>query len=129
MQAEIISVLKPFLAFASSFRPCHVHNMLILIFDLCFKNLELIRDYVNLELAMQVAANYDQKILMPLLLTIYHASTPNSTTITSITSTEVELGVFGSLTFTEEVVMELIRTQLSLFKRTIVLIDPLSPFA
>jgi hypothetical protein len=29
MQAKIIGVLKPFLAFASSFQTCHAHNMLV----------------------------------------------------------------------------------------------------
>jgi hypothetical protein len=59
MQAEVINVLKPFLAFTSSLQPYHVHNMLVIILDLCFMNLGLIRDYVDLELAMQVATNYD----------------------------------------------------------------------
>jgi hypothetical protein len=36
-----------------------------------------LEDYVGLELAMQVVVNYDQNILMSLLLTIYHALTPN----------------------------------------------------
>jgi hypothetical protein len=71
MQTKVIGVLKPFLAFASSFQSCHAHNMMVLMFDPCFKNLQFIRDYVGLELAMQVATNYDQEILMPLLLIVY----------------------------------------------------------
>jgi hypothetical protein len=59
--------------------------------------LEFIRDYVDLELAMQVAVDYDWEILMPFLLIVYHALTPNSTTITYVTTIMVELGVFGSL--------------------------------
>jgi hypothetical protein len=39
MQVEIIGVLKPFLAFASSFQPRAIHNMLLLMLDLQFKNL------------------------------------------------------------------------------------------
>jgi len=34
MQVEIIGVLKPVLAFASSFQPHDVHNMIILMLDL-----------------------------------------------------------------------------------------------
>jgi hypothetical protein len=128
MQIEVIGVLKPFLAFASSFQPCHVYNMTVFMLDTCFKNLQLIKDYVGLELAMQVVVDYDQEILMPFLLAIYHALTPNLTTITSITSIMVELGVFGSLTFTKEVVMGFIRTKLSFLKRTTMLIDPFNPF-
>jgi hypothetical protein len=33
MEVEIIGVLKPFLAFASSFQLHVVHNMIILMFD------------------------------------------------------------------------------------------------
>jgi hypothetical protein len=102
--------------------------MLILILDPHFKNLELIRDYGALELAMQVAINYDQKTLMPLLLIVYHASTPNSRTITSFTTTMVELSVFGSLVFIEKIIMGLIKTELSFFKRIVAPINPLSPF-
>jgi hypothetical protein len=52
MQTKVIGVLKLLLAFASSFQPCHVHDMLVIMFDPCFKNLQLIGDYVGLELAM-----------------------------------------------------------------------------
>jgi len=52
MQTKVIGVLKLLLAFASSFQPCHVHNMLVIMLDPCFKNLQLVGDYVGLELAM-----------------------------------------------------------------------------
>jgi hypothetical protein len=66
MQVEVISVLKPFLAFASSFQPHVIHNMIILMLDLQLKNLYLIWDYVGLiELAMYVVVKYDHKIFMP----------------------------------------------------------------
>jgi hypothetical protein len=90
-------VLKLFLAFASSFQTRHVHNMLVYMLDPHFKNPQLIKDYVGLELAMQVALEYDSKILMPLLLIVYHSSTPNSATVTFVASTLDEPGLFGSL--------------------------------
>jgi hypothetical protein len=65
---------------------------------------------------------------MPPLLIVYHALTPNSTSITSIASAVVELGVFGSLAFAEEVVMGFVKTELLLFKRIAVLIDRFNPF-
>jgi hypothetical protein len=52
MQANIIGVLKPFLAFVSSFQPCVAHNMLIFMLDLWFKNMQLIDAFVGLELTM-----------------------------------------------------------------------------
>ncbi len=65
---------------------------------------------------------------MPPLLIVYCALTPNSTSITYVASTMVELCVFGSLAFVKEIVMGLIKAQLSLFKRIVVLIDPFNPF-
>jgi hypothetical protein len=59
MQGKVIGVLKPFLAFVSSFQPRHVHNMLVFMLEPHFKNLQSIKNYVGLELAMQVATNYD----------------------------------------------------------------------
>jgi hypothetical protein len=50
---------------------------------------------------------------MPPLLTTYHALTPNSTSITFVTSTIVELGVFGSLAFAKKVTMGFIKVELS----------------
>jgi hypothetical protein len=50
--------------------------MLVLMLDLHFKNLQLIWHYVGLESAMQVAIEYVQEIMMPLLLLVYKASMP-----------------------------------------------------
>jgi hypothetical protein len=52
MQTEVIGALKLFLAFASSFQPRHVHNILVIMLGPHFKNLQLIGDYFGLELAM-----------------------------------------------------------------------------
>jgi hypothetical protein len=101
--------------------------MMVLMFDLCFKNLQFIRDYVGLELAMQVATNYDQEILMPLLLIVYHALTPNLAIVTFVVSIVVELGVVGFLASIKEAAMGFIRVELSLFRRIAVLINLLSP--
>jgi hypothetical protein len=65
---------------------------------------------------------------MPFLLTIYHALTLNLATITFVASIVVELGVFGSLAFTKKIIIRFIRIELSLFRRTTMLIDTFSPF-
>jgi hypothetical protein len=62
---------------------------------------------------------------MPPLLIVYHALTPNST---SIASTIVELSVFGSLAFAKKIAMGIIKVELSFFKRIAILIDPFNPF-
>jgi len=42
MQVEVIDVLRPFLAFASSSQLQAIHNMLVLMLDLRFKKIQLI---------------------------------------------------------------------------------------
>jgi len=69
------------------------------MFDPRFKNLQFIKGYVDLKLSMQIVVDYDPKILMPLLLTIYHTLTPNLTIVTFVASIVVEIGVFKSLAF------------------------------
>jgi hypothetical protein len=68
----MIILLKPFLAFAFSLQLQSAHNMLVLMLDPCFKNLQLIRNYVELEVVMEIVVEYDRTILMPLLLTVYN---------------------------------------------------------
>ncbi len=65
---------------------------------------------------------------MPLLLIVYHALITDSRIVASVASIMVELGVFGSLGSTKEVVMGLIKVELLLFKSTAMPIDPFSPF-
>ncbi len=73
----MITVLKPFFAFASSIQFQSAHNMLVLMLDPCFKNLQLIQNYVGLEVVMEIVVEYDRTILMPLLLTVYNNQNPN----------------------------------------------------
>jgi len=66
---------------------------------------------------------------MPLLLIVYHTLTPNVAIVTFVASIVVEEGVFKSLVSIEELVMGLIKTELSFFKKIVLPIDPFSPFA
>ncbi len=98
MQVEVIGVLRSFF-----------------MFDPSFKNLQLIQEYNGLELAMQVV-NYDQEVLMPLLLIVYKALTPIAMTIHDPTTLNVfELKVFGSLASIKKTAFGLLRVGLSLF--------------
>jgi hypothetical protein len=45
--------------------------MLVLMWDLRFKSLQLIQDYVGLDMAMHIVAMYDWELLMPFLLIIF----------------------------------------------------------
>jgi hypothetical protein len=42
MQIEVIGVLRQFLTFASSYQPQAIHNMLVLMLDLCSEKFQLI---------------------------------------------------------------------------------------
>jgi hypothetical protein len=66
----MITMLKPFLAFAFSLQPQSAHKMLVLMLDPCFKKLQLIQNYVTLEMVMEIVVEYDRTILMPLLLIV-----------------------------------------------------------
>ncbi len=81
----------------------------------------------GLELAMQVVTKYDHEVILQMLLIFYKALIQYFVTIEPIGSIVVELGVFGSLVFTEEVVSGLFKAKLSLFKKTRMLTNPFKP--
>jgi hypothetical protein len=47
MLSPIVSILSPFLAFATSFFPTKVHNMLPMMLDLRFKGMKVVREFVG----------------------------------------------------------------------------------
>jgi hypothetical protein len=76
--------------------------MPILILDPHFKNVQLIQDYVGLEVAMAILAKYDHTILMPLLLNFYDSLTSKPITIEPLDLGTLKLGVFGLMASTEK---------------------------
>jgi hypothetical protein len=67
MNSHVIDVLTPFLTFSSSYIDVKAHNMLVIMLDLCFKNIKVIQDYVN-NIVVSVVVEYDVKIVYFLLL-------------------------------------------------------------
>ncbi len=112
MQIEVIGVLKFFLAFASSFQPHDVHNILVFMLDSCFKNFATHWRLCWPWIGHVGCYKLWLRELMPPLLIVYHALTPNSTSMTFVASTMVELNVFESLVFAKEVTMGLIKVEL-----------------
>ena len=70
MAFESIVVIKPCLAFAIDFTCEKTHNMLLLMIDPRYKGLHVIIDYVGREKAMHIMAEYDQLVLVPLLVKV-----------------------------------------------------------
>jgi hypothetical protein len=67
MNSHVIDVLTPFLTFSSSYIDAKAHNMLVVMLDLCFKNIKIIQDYVN-NIVASVVVEYDVKVVYLLLL-------------------------------------------------------------
>ncbi len=67
MNSHVINVLTPFLTFSSSYIDAKAHNMLVIMLDLCFKDIKVIQDYVN-NIVVSVIMEYDVKVVYLLLL-------------------------------------------------------------
>jgi hypothetical protein len=53
------------------FKLSKVHNMVVLMLDLRFKNLSLVGDYVGHSSIVGIVATYDGEFLLPNLKTLY----------------------------------------------------------
>ncbi len=67
MVVKIINVLCPFLGFAYTFFQNIIRNMLVLMLDPCFKNMDCIMDYIGKDQATTLVYQYDDLIVMTLL--------------------------------------------------------------
>ncbi len=78
---QIINILTLFLAFALAYNQANAHNMLPIMFNLHFKNVKLIQDFVNNSHAIQIVIDYDNNIVCPLLLhVVFHLNLIRATT-------------------------------------------------
>jgi hypothetical protein len=67
MVVKIINVLYLFLGFAKTFFQNIIHNMVVLMLDPCFKNMDCIMDYIGKDQATTLMEQYDDLIMMTLL--------------------------------------------------------------
>lgn len=70
MAFELIEVIKSCLAFAIDFTCEKIHNIMSLMLDLRYEGLHVITDYVEYKKTMHVVVEYDQIILVPLLVKV-----------------------------------------------------------
>jgi len=59
MMMQVINNLSPFLAFALTYNQTKVHNMLAIMLDPCFKNMKVIRDFVDHAHTIQIVIDYE----------------------------------------------------------------------
>jgi hypothetical protein len=68
MEKYILEVLLPFVFFLHVFDEEKGHNMLVLMFDPRFKNMHLVTMFLGRENANVAVVEYDEKLLLPLLM-------------------------------------------------------------
>jgi hypothetical protein len=62
MMAKVMAILAPFLSFTTNYIRNKAHNMLVLMLDLCFKCLDVVKTFVGRAKIMEMVAKYDIKI-------------------------------------------------------------------
>jgi hypothetical protein len=124
MASEVATVLQPFLSFARTFDAGKAHNMLALMLDPRFKDLEVILNYVGHDVVKQVVDEYDSKVLVPLLLKattiLSHVAAVEPAATADLLPARTKL--FGAPASTAEANKGLLLTEISLFRRLVV--DP-----
>ena len=71
MREQVVRVLAPFLSFMRVYNPSSAHNMLALMLDPRHKELALVGSYLGREEATRIAQEYDERLLLPLLISVY----------------------------------------------------------
>jgi hypothetical protein len=114
MMGQVFNTLGPFLAFSKSYIATKTHNMLAITFDLCFKNMKVIRDFMGDSLALQVVTKYDVKIVYPLLVHAYLHLNPMGVVAESVV-VENDDNFFKQNIFNDDAIMSTMRNELHLF--------------
>lgn len=68
-----------FLSFSMAYNQAKAHNMLLIMFNPYFQNMKIRQDWLGNFVPIQIVANYDTRIVHPLLLQAYHHLNPNRT--------------------------------------------------
>ncbi|KAJ7538060.1 hypothetical protein O6H91_11G033100 [Diphasiastrum complanatum] len=112
---DVVGVLEPFLSCLVSFSARKAHNIALML-DPRFKGLSLVRDYVGRDAAIQIVGEYDVKVLIPLLVTCFNRLNPGAQT-TQPLEHDVADSLFGHQASDEEATTNLVKSELSLFRR------------
>jgi hypothetical protein len=68
MWLEVIKVIKPFLELLRSLDAGRAHNMVAIMLDPCFKALCIVENLVGRKNAIQLAFEYDVKVVLFLMV-------------------------------------------------------------
>ena len=117
MTFEAIEVIKPCFAFAVGFTREKTHNMLLSMLDPRYKRLQVIIDYVGHEKAMHIEVEYDQLVMMPLLVKVSRLLNPSLENILAPTLEATIDSLFGHTSSTEEASEGMLKSKLVLFQK------------
>ncbi len=115
MMAKVLVALVPFLSFACTYSVSKAHNMLVLMLDLQFKSLNVVKTFVRRAKIIQIVVEYDFMTLMPLLVATFQFQ--NLNIVGSIKPLVVDdESIFGAMISNEIPLHELLENELSLFQ-------------
>lgn len=77
MKRQVLEVLLPFISFMHVIDQKKGHNMLALMLDPKYKSMHLVTSYLEYEATTSLVVDYDEKILLPLLLEAYKGLMPS----------------------------------------------------
>jgi hypothetical protein len=96
MATKIINVLCHFLAFAKAFFYKIIHNMLTLMFYLCFINMDCIMDHIEKYEEIILVWQYGDLVLLTLLIFVLAFKNPSqATTLAFATPKLFSIQLFG----------------------------------
>jgi hypothetical protein len=115
---KIINVLCHFWGFVETFSQDRAHNMVALMLDPCFKNMDCIMDYISKDQATTLVQQYDDLIMMPLLKNVMgYLNLVQSTSLgpLALEQPSTSFGLFGSIVPIQEATEGLLKVELFLF--------------
>ena len=115
MAFESIEVIKPCLAFTVDFTREKAHNMFLLMLDPRYKGLQVIINYVGRKIVMHIVAEYDQLVLVPLLVKVSRLLNPCLKNNLAPTLEAIPDSLFGHTSSTEEASEGMLKSDLILF--------------
>lgn len=115
IMAKVLVALVPFLSFASTYSVSKAHNMLVLMLDLLFKSLNVVKTYVRRTKVIQIVTEYDIMTLLPLLVATFQFQ--NLNIVSSIKPLVVDdESIFGAMISNEIPLHGLLENELYLFQ-------------
>jgi hypothetical protein len=97
MQLEVVNIIKPFLDFLRSFDAHQVYNMMIIMLNIHFKALRIVKGLVGCR-NIQLTFEYDAEIVILLLMVCFEQLNPIAITFAITTNDmrlEFEENMFG----------------------------------